>query len=106
MGFEPGEFLIDRRDQFVEIRGATVEIAYAVRVAAQGAGDLHFNRHDYTSTGAEISSAFSRYVSNALILGAIGSSASKRFISASVVFKPLPVMHKTVVSSAEMRVCS
>ena len=44
--------------------------------------------------------------SKAAIFGSIASSSSKRPASASVVFKPLPVMHSTVSSSAPMRPCA
>src|SRR5712692_1411382 len=107
MGLEFGELLIERCKQFSQIGCRAGNSRVPGGQPAQGRGNLNRNGHQASTVSgtsfSEAPSVLSIYFSNSAILGAMGSSSSYLPASTSVVFKPLPVMHSTVVSSGEIR---
>src|SRR5215831_4037425 len=112
---EFGELLVEHREEFPEIGCGTCDRRNPGSVAPQGTRNVDGDGHRYAPTASasraaattpgtsSTSSVCCRYASNSTSLGAIGRSVLYAPASTSVVLRPFPVTHSTVVSSGRRR---
>src|SRR5665213_2012989 len=108
---ERGKLYIEFRQQTWQVCRIRLKRFQAIRMPRERGRQSHLDAHRAPPASSNSSSSTQpskarMYASNAASFGFTGTDSSNRPSSASVVFKPFPVMQTTVVSSEEIRPCA